>query len=127
MSNQWSDLTGLTDGAPFIVERIRMVDTGIAIEGAFQLPALAMLSAEDQVFAVAFLKSRGNMREMERIFGISYPTVKNRLDRIAGQLDFIEVEERPQQSDVLAQLDRGEISFDEALGRLQASRQDDSR
>ena len=127
MSNQWSDLTGLTDGAPFIVERIRMVDTGIAIEGAFQLPALAMLSAEDQVFAVAFLKSRGNMREMERIFGISYPTVKNRLDRIASQLDFIEVEERPQQSDVLAQLDRGDISFDEALGRLQASRQDDSR
>ena len=127
MSNQWSDLTGLTDGAPFIVERIRMVDTGIAIEGAFQLPALAMLSAEDQVFAVAFLKSRGNMREMERMFGISYPTVKNRLDRIASQLDFIEVEERPQQSDVLAQLDRGDISFDEALGRLQASRQDDSR
>ena len=126
MSNQWSDLTELTDGAPFIVERIRMVDTGIAIEGAFQLPALAMLSAEDQVFAVAFLKSRGNMREMERIFGISYPTVKNRLDRIAGQLDFIEVEERPRQSDVLAQLDRGEISFDEALGRLRASRQNDS-
>ena len=60
------------------------------------------------------------MRQMERIFGISYPTVKNRLDRIAGQLEFVEVKERRQESDVLALLDRGEISVDEALGRLAA-------
>ena len=120
MSNDWNDLTGLIAGAPFVVERIRVPTSGVAIEGEFQPPPLALLSPEDQVFAVAFLKSRGNMRQMERIFGISYPTVKNRLDRIAGQLDFIEVEERGQEPHVLDQLDRGEISVDEALGRLTA-------
>ena len=120
MSNDWNDLTGLIAGAPFVVERIRVPTSGVAIEGEFQPPPLALLSPEDQVFAVAFLKSRGNMRQMERIFGISYPTVKNRLDRIAGQLEFVEVKERRQESDVLALLDRGEISVDEALGRLAA-------
>ena len=120
MPSDWSELTGLTAGACFVVERVRLAGSGIAIEGSFQPPPLAALSPEDQAFAVAFLKSRGNMRRMERIFDISYPTVKNRLDRIAAQLDFIEVEERPQDTDVLALLDKGEISFDEALGRLAA-------
>ena len=118
MPSDWNGLTGLIAGAPFVVERIRVPTSGIAIEGEFEPPPLALLSPEDQVFAVAFLKSRGNMRQMERIFGISYPTVKNRLDRIAGQLEFIEVKERRQDPHVLDQLDRGEISVDEALGRL---------
>ena len=120
MPNDWSELTGLTSGSAFVVERVILPDSGIAIEGSFVPPPLALLSPEDMIFAMAFLKSRGNMRQMERTFGISYPTVKNRLDRIASQLDFIEVEERPRESDVLTQLDRGEISIDEALGRLEA-------
>ena len=118
MLGDWSDLTGLLNGAHFVVERVRVPETGIAIEGEFLPSPLALLPPEDQVFAVAFLKSRGNMRQMERIFGISYPTVKNRLDRIADQLDFIEIEERREDTDVLAQLDRGEITVDEAIGRL---------
>jgi hypothetical protein len=118
MPNDWSDLTGLLNGAEFVVERVRVPKTGIALEGEFLPSPLALLPPEDQIFAMAFLKSRGNMRQMEGIFGISYPTVKNRLDRIAEQLDFIEVDERRAGSDVLAQLDRGEISVDEALGLL---------
>ena len=121
MLNDWTDLTGLLSGERFVVERVRLPATGIAIEGEFLPSPLALLTPEDQVFAVAFLKSRGNMRKMERIFGISYPTVKNRLDRIAGQLEIVEVRERRQESDVLALLDRGEITVDEALGRLTAS------
>ena len=120
MANDWTELTRLVEGEKFIVERVRIPSSGISIEGEFQPSTLALLSPEDQVFAVAFLKSHGNMRQMERIFGISYPTVKNRLDRIAEQLDFIEVESRRQETDVLAQLDRGDISVSEALSRLAA-------
>ena len=118
MSGDWSDLTRMTAGSPFVVERVRMVDTGIAIEGSFELPPLARLPAEDQVFVMAFLRSRGNMRELERIFGISYPTVKNRLDGIAAKLDSAEYERRTRRSDPLSRLERGEISFDEALERI---------
>ena len=118
MSGDWNDLTRMTYGSPFVVERVRMVESGIAIEGNFELPPLARLPADDQVFVMAFLRGRGNMKEMERIFGISYPTVKNRLDGIAARLDFPGAERGPRRSDTLSQLERGEISFDQALQRL---------
>jgi hypothetical protein len=59
---------------------------------------------------------------MEKAFGVSYPTVKNRLNRIADQLRLVEVEVVPsppaEQEDVLGRLERGEISAEEAVERL---------
>jgi len=118
MSKEWSDLTRLTQGAPILVERVRLADSGIAIEGEFELPLLARLSTEDQVFIMAFVRCHGSIKEIERIFGISYPTVKNRLNRLADQLQFVETLTFPPQEDVLAQLERGEISAEEAIRRL---------
>ena len=118
MSREWSDLTRLTQGAPILVERVRLADSGIAIEGEFELPLLARLSTEDQVFIMAFVRCHGSIKEIERIFGISYPTVKNRLNRLADQLQFVETLTFPPQEDVLAQLERGEISAEEAIRRL---------
>ncbi|MFV2021178.1 DUF2089 family protein [Micromonospora sp. LOL_023] len=47
---------------------------------------LAQLSVDDQVFVAAFVRLHGSIKKMERIFGVSYPTVKSRLNRIAGQV-----------------------------------------
>jgi hypothetical protein len=55
---------------------------------------------------------------MEKAFGISYPTVKNRLNRIIAQLQLVEVTASPAGGDALDLLERGEISADEAAGRL---------
>ncbi|MXX53249.1 MAG: DUF2089 domain-containing protein [Dehalococcoidia bacterium] len=118
MAGDWNDLTRMTGGSRFVVERVRMVETGIAIEGSFELPPLARLPAEDQVFLVAFLRSRGNMREMERIFGISYPTVKNRLHGIVGRLGSEDGGRDAGRDDPLSRLERGEISFEEALEEI---------
>ena len=90
MADSWSKLTKLTDGVRFVVERVRLLNSQIAIEGEFHLSPLAQLTADEQEFVMAFLRSRGNLREMERIFGISYPTVKNRLNRIADRLEPVE-------------------------------------
>ena len=90
----------------------------IAIEGQFELPPLAKLTAEDQVFAAVFIKSHGSIKQMEKHFGISYPTVKNRLNRIAEQLDFVEVETSETSSGVLDRLENGEINVDEAIRLL---------
>ena len=79
----WQELTQITQGKKMLVERVRMVDTDIAIEGSFELPQLARLSADDQIFITAFVRSHGSIKEMERIFGVSYPTIKSRLTRIA--------------------------------------------
>jgi hypothetical protein len=118
MPKDWQELTKLTRGAPITVERVRIVDSGIKIEGDFELPTLARLSAEDQVFVMAFLKCDGSIKEMERVFGISYPTVKNRLNRIAGQFEFVENMPMPVQENVLEKLARGEITVNEAIERL---------
>jgi hypothetical protein len=118
MANEWSDLTGLTQGAPIVVERVRLTESNIAIEGEFELPPLARLSADDQVFVMAFVLCHGSIKEIERIFGVSYPTVKNRLNRLAKKLDFVETLDFPDEEDVLDQLEDGDIDADEALRRL---------
>jgi hypothetical protein len=118
MTMEWHELTRITRGLPFVVERIRLVQSGVAIEGSFELPPLARLSAEDQVFVMAFVRSDGSIKDMEQIFGISYPTVKNRLNRIAEQLEFVEISPPPSHDDILTQLEHGEISAAEAIERL---------
>src|SRR5262252_9104022 len=91
VAREWQALTALTGGARIEVERVRLTDQDIAIEGRFEPPQLARLSAEDQVFVAAFVRSHGSIKAMEQVFGVSYPTIKARLNRIAAALDFIEV------------------------------------
>ena len=115
----WQELTRLTQGAPLVVERVRLADRAVAIEGAFALPQLARLTMEDQIFVAAFLRSHGSIKEMEQVFGVSYPTVKARLNRIAAQLEFVETNPAPPRSEVLDRLERGEISAAEAIRQLE--------
>jgi hypothetical protein len=118
----WQDLVALTHGQPLIVERVGIAGRGISIEGAFALPQLARLSVEDQVFVAAFVKSHGSIKEMEQVFGVSYPTIKARLNRIAGQLDFVETDPKPPKSEILERLSAGEITAEEAIRALEAQK-----
>ena len=118
MARDWQELTKLSDGAHLVVERVRLADSDISIHGRFDLPPLARLAAEDQVFVMVFVRSHGSIKEMERVFGISYPTVKNRLNRICAQLELVETDPLPTQTEVLSQLRRGEITATEAIERL---------
>lgn len=115
MKKDWHELTQLTRGKPMVIERVRLEDQGIAIEGEFELPQLARLNIEDQVFVTAFMRSHGSIKEMEQVFGISYPTVKSRLTRIAQSLEFVETNPRPSRAEILDQLKRGEITADQAI------------
>ena len=118
MARDWQELTKMTQGKPVTVERVKLVDGDIAIEGSFSLPPLANLSAEDQVFVMAFVRCDGSIKEMEKMFGISYPTVKNRINKIAKQLEFVEIVKISPQEEVLEELERGDITTDEAIRRL---------
>jgi hypothetical protein len=119
-SKDWQELTQLTQGQPIVVERVRVDEKDIAIEGSFELPQLARLPMDDQVFITAFVRSHGSIKEMERIFGVSYPTIKSRLNRIANSLEFIETNPTPSKSEILERLQRGEITANDAIREMEA-------
>jgi hypothetical protein len=124
---EWQELTRLTQGEPLIVERVRLTSKDVAIEGRFELPQLARLGADDQVFVTAFIRCHGSIKEMERIFGVSYPTIKSRLNRIAQSLEFVETDVAPSQADmrntirntIMDRLKAGEISAADAIRELE--------
>src|SRR5689334_14820955 len=116
----WKEVTRLSGGAPVTVERVRL-QSGVALEGSFDLPPLARLAMEDQVFIAAFVRSHGSIKEMERLFGVSYPTIKNRLNRLSevlGSALAFDSTPAPSRAEILDQLDRGELTPKEAAEAL---------
>ncbi|MGA2807516.1 MAG: DUF2089 domain-containing protein [Terracidiphilus sp.] len=119
-ASDWQELLRMAQGSSLVVERVRLPEKQISIEGQFVLPELARLSLEDQVFITAFLRSHGSIKEMEQVFGVSYPTIKARLNRIAGQLEFVDTNPSPSRAEVLERLKNGEIDAQEAIRALEA-------
>jgi len=125
-AQDWQALTRLTAGAPFEIERVRLTGQDVAIEGRFGLPPLAQLAAEDQIFVAAFVRCHGSIKQMEKFFGVSYPTIKNRLNRIGARLPFAEIDpesepERPpvtSTGELLSQLEHGTLTVDQVLRQL---------
>lgn len=101
----------------FKVTRLACPTCNVVMEGQIELPVLAQLCLEDQAFVMAFVRHHGSIKKMESLFGISYPTVKNRLNAIAAALDKSMHVPSPR-AFVLEQLSRGEITVEEALEKL---------
>ncbi len=118
--SDWQELLRIAQGASLVVERVRIPEKQISVEGEFGLPELARLGLDDQVFIVAFLRSHGSIKEMEQVFGVSYPTIKSRLNRIAGQLEYVDTNPSPSRAEVLERLKNGEVSAEEAIRALEA-------
>lgn len=121
MAHDWHDLTALTDDREFVVTSVQLKNSGISINGEFEPPLLAGLRYEDQVFVGEFVRCHGSIKHMEKAFGVSYPTIKNRLNRIASRLQLVHVEIESAsiaRDDVLDSLERGEITAQEAAERL---------
>lgn len=102
---------------PFRITRLACPACNLAVEGQIELSPLAQLSLEDQAFVMAFVRHHGSIKKMEELFGISYPTVKNRLNALAARLDKSMQAPSPR-GYVLEQLSRGEITVEEALEKL---------
>lgn len=102
---------------PLKIVRMACASCGMSMEGPFEVSPLAQLSLEDQTFVIAFVRSHGSIKKMESLFGISYPTVKNRLNAIGASLEKSFQAPSPNLY-VLEQLARGEISVEEALEKL---------
>ena len=116
--HDWQQLTDLTQNKEITIARVKVVESGVSIEGNFELPPLARLNMEDQIFVAAFVKSHGSIKDMEELYGVSYPSIKNRLNRISKTFDFIDLTPANFTGDILEDLDKGNISFDQAINAL---------
>lgn len=68
------------------VKRLHCEKCETEVEGLYSLPVLVSLSQDDQEFILAFIKTSGSLKEMAHILGVSYPTVRNRLDDVIVKL-----------------------------------------
>src|SRR5437879_12944611 len=91
MSKEWQVLSKLGAGSAVEILRARLVEQDVVVEGPFELPPLARLTSEDQTFVAAFVRCDGSVKQVEQLFGVSYPTIKNRVNRIGGLLPFVDV------------------------------------
>jgi len=93
------------------------------LEGRFAVNEFAALPPEQLEILRLFVKTRGNLKEMERILGVSYPTVRARFETLLRSLGYEEgpaADVAAERAAVLEQLERGEISADEAAELLRA-------
>jgi len=96
------------------VSELTCESCGTSVRGRFPVPDLCRLPDELYQFLVVFVKNRGVIRDVEKELGISYPTVRSRLDAVLAALGFTEQVGRADRSQVIEMLERGEITPEEA-------------
>lgn len=74
------------------VVRLNCAHCATSVEGNYDLPILSRLGAEDQLFLLHFIKSSGSLKELSRVYKLSYPTVRNRLDDLISRIHEVESE-----------------------------------
>ncbi len=108
------------------VTAISCNECGTKIEGHFQLCRFCRLTEEQKSFIETFIKCRGNIKEVEKELGISYPTVKNRLEDAANALgynnspafSYNESDDTGRRREILDLLESGELNVEDALDML---------
>ena len=100
------------------IERLRCTSCEVAVEGRIPIPRLARLPAEDREFVELFVRSSGSLKAVAEKMGISYPTIRSRLNRVIETLEKEEEGERSLRNQILDDVEKGTISVDEAVRRL---------
>lgn len=95
---------------------------GTGVTGRFHMDELLNLSDDQMGFVKVFLKNRGNLSEVQKELGISYPTARNRLNEIAEILGYEGDTERVNDKEVLEKLKNGEIDASTAISMLKGEK-----
>lgn len=105
-------------GARLNITELKCVKCDTTVKGDFPINRLLSLSDEDREFLVTFLRSRGNIKEVQERMGISYPTVKNKLDKLLSALGLYDEIKKPNRKEILNALKEGNMSTEEAINLL---------
>lgn len=103
-----------------MVTKLRCNSCNTVIENEFKLSKFDYLHKEQLYFIETFIKCRGSIKEVEKELGISYPTVRSKLDEVIAALGYPvkEAKMRQDSNNILDALEKGEISPDEAINKL---------
>jgi hypothetical protein len=106
------------------VVRLECDSCGTRMEGSFSLGRFHALSPDQIEFLETFIRARGNFKDIERELGISYPTVRSRLDAMIRALGFPSQAEPDRESErrkeILRELAEGRIAADDAANLLES-------
>lgn len=100
------------------IERLRCSSCSIAVEGKIAIPRLARLLVEHREFIELFVRSSGSLKAVAAKLGISYPTVRSRLDKVIIALEEEEKSERDARREILTAIEDGKLSVDEGVQLL---------
>lgn len=107
------------------VTRLHCAHCNTAIEGRFQVCKFCQLPADQKAFVEVFIKCRGNIKEVEKELGISYPTVRSRLETVIESLGYRpqpvpkdDPEAKEKRKVILEDLNSGKLSSEEAIAML---------
>ena len=112
-------------GDPLTVTQLTCKSCSLRMEGEFESCEFCNLSEENMDFLRSFIKCRGVIKDVEKELGISYPTVRSRLDRLITELGYGEppIKSRDEKRyDVLEAVKEGAVSPSEAVAALRAIR-----
>lgn len=103
-----------------VVTQLCCTDCKTTINGSFELPQFAALAQDEENFLRVFLAARGSIKEVERQLGISYPTVKGKLEALLNKLGLgsLQEEAKRRRLEVVEKLERGEITAQDAISLL---------
>ncbi len=114
-------------GDTLSVTRLHCTNCDTSLEGHFALGRLSRLNADQLAFVETFLRCEGTLKRVEKELGISYPTVRARLEDVIRAMGFEVISDYPAETGhisnkdrarILDMLDRGDISSEEALAQL---------
>ncbi|MGH2759644.1 MAG: DUF2089 domain-containing protein [Actinomycetota bacterium] len=106
-------------GERLALTRLGCPECDTELSGLFEACAFCSLDADERDMLFVFLRSRGNMKDLERHLGVSYPTVRSRYERLLSKLGLESDEPATDRMGLLESLARGEIDVGEALERLE--------
>jgi hypothetical protein len=115
-------------GGPLVITEIKCSNCHLKMQGEFKPGLFSTLSDDQLTFVRAFLRVRGNLSEMEKVLGVSYPTIRNKLEEINQALERAEQTPDPlpmpapnsPRNAILQRLASGEIDAAQALEQLKA-------
>lgn len=106
-------------GSKILISELKCSKCNTIIRNDFEMSKFEYLTKEQLEFIEVFIKNRGNIKDVEKELGISYPTVRSKLDEVIAALGY-NVVQIPQvdKKKVIDMLEKGEITPDEAIKML---------